>query len=502
MRGYAYSAAVSGTWSAKNLGSGSVYLQVTDSGNTFVLPAIRLAPGDNSFNYSLPAIAGLASGERSGTLTVRACKDVSCGNLYPSASSSVSYRLAISPVPDWETLQGNAAHNGYVPIELDAGKFGKTWEWEAPILDGKINYGMSLATGGGGVYATFMNFRISGDNDVWYSVAALDEGTGGLRWTKKIEKERPSTFVTGLAYKAGRLYFGVRDGSYGLGALDAGNGASLFTSPAFADARNTAQPTPYGGAVFAQVANGDYPISKVAAADASTGSSLWNYIPESLLTEPTTVAPAVDASRVYYHDACCIRVLDRQTGNLLGNIATPHPDYPAGQTNSSALLLGSRGNVLTRFKATFTNYVLASYNINTQAREWVAALDYLPYPAVANGAVYALRNDGGLPAELHVLDEATGVMLWKWSPPAGEPREFAFGNIVVTGSVVFFSTGTNGISSSTQSARLWAIDVNTHQMVWSYPAGGDIAISSSGMLYLAQKLPETVPSKLIAFRLY
>lgn len=499
IQGEAYSATVSGTWGSSNLGSGSVYLQVSDSAGAFTLPMIQSAPASNTFSYSLPIVADVASGERTGTLSVRACKDATCSSTYPNASGSVAYRLVVNPVPDWETLQGNAAHDGYVPIQLDPAKFAKAWEWIAPLLQGKdVAQASHISTGSNGAYLTILNY-INAGGDFGWTQAALDEATGNLRWSRKVEGEESGVFITGTAYKAGKLYFGIgNDPSRGMSALDAATGTVLFNA-SIPGVLSTTPPVLHGGSTYLAVK--DTFGAKLAAVDAATGADRWSQVIEQRQSEQTTVAPAVDSNYVYFHDACCIMLLDRQTGTLAGSIETPHPQQAVGKPRSEALVLGSRGNVISLFRADyFTEFLLASYNIATRAREWVTPVDYITSPAVANGVVYAARMENGRTPSLQALDETTGAVLWTWSPPAGEADAEISGNIVVTRNLVFFSTGSSG-NISIEAGRLWAIDVATRQVVWSYPAGGDIAISANRMLYLVQKRPAAMQSKLIAFRL-
>ena len=42
----------------------------------------------------------VASGERTGTITIRACKDATCAGTYAGTSGSVNYRLTVTAVPD------------------------------------------------------------------------------------------------------------------------------------------------------------------------------------------------------------------------------------------------------------------------------------------------------------------------------------------------------------------------------------------------------------------
>ena len=73
-----FNTALDGTWNGSNLGGATVYLQVTDSGNTFTMPSVQAAPANNTFHYTLNASTDVQAGDRNGTLTVRACKDQAC----------------------------------------------------------------------------------------------------------------------------------------------------------------------------------------------------------------------------------------------------------------------------------------------------------------------------------------------------------------------------------------------------------------------------------------
>lgn len=109
-----YQVTLSGTWSATNLGTSQVYLQASDSANTFTMPAVTLAPANGAFSYPVPLSPSIVPGSYGGALTVRACADSQCISPYNGTSQKVAYSVKIDPVPEWQTLQGNAAHNGYV----------------------------------------------------------------------------------------------------------------------------------------------------------------------------------------------------------------------------------------------------------------------------------------------------------------------------------------------------------------------------------------------------
>lgn len=493
-QGDAYSANVSGTWSASNLGNGSVYLQVNDSANTFTLPAIQAAPGNNAFSYSLPVAAGVANGERSGTLTVRACKDMSCSSAYAGTSGSVAYHLTVGQAPDWETQQGNAAHNGYVPIQLDVGKFKKAWEWTVPLMDGaEIAYSGRPVTGSGGVYNAVSNqFPDSSTLD---GIAALDEDTGSVRWLAALTSSPSDKYTSDVAISGGRVFYNVGNASYTFSALDARTGGTVYNSATIASARSSVAPVPYGGSIFIQEAFGSGK-SRLASLDGSNGNLQWGYSILQAAEGKPYLAPSVDDKYVYYHSACCLEMLDRKSGARVASILNPNSDQANLETEYKPTMIGSRGNVLAlTYSAPPVKRRLSSFNIASRTLEWTSATDYLSYLAVANGVVYATRVENNR-FMLHALDESTGQVLWSWSPAAADDHATSGGNVIVTRNLVFFSS----FDGNTKTGKTWAVDLATHQAVWSYPMSGALAISAKRTLYMSP-YDEGFGDRIIAFKL-
>lgn len=89
-----YRATVGGTWTGTNLGSNQVYLQITDSSGTFLMPQTQLGSG-GVFKYSMPLNSNVGPGARSGTFMVKACQDAQCAQPYANASASVNYQLQV-----------------------------------------------------------------------------------------------------------------------------------------------------------------------------------------------------------------------------------------------------------------------------------------------------------------------------------------------------------------------------------------------------------------------
>ena len=79
---------------------------------------------------------------------------------------------------------------------------------------------------------------------------------------------------------------------------------------------------------------------------------------------------------------------------------------------------------------------------------------------------------------LDAIDEADGQVLWTWVPPSTDAQTEMVGTVLLTRNLVSIST--EGASSS----WVWAIDRDTHQVVWRYPKGGYLTMSGSRTLYV------------------
>lgn len=502
-QGDPYSATVSGTWSATNLGSGAVYLQVSDSANTFTLPAIQVAPANGAFSFGLPAAATLATGERTGTITVKACKDATCSSAHAGTSGSVGYRLTVSAVPDWETLQGNAAHNGYVPITLDPGKFVDVWGWTAQHAITDNAFLSFPVTGANRVYVGVSVF-VPSAGDYASSFAGISENQNEPNWVKSIGDENSGIITTNPAFSGGKLYFGSANTDYDFAALDSSNGNTAFTSRYMGTPRSAVSPTPYGGSIYIQTsAPTSNLMSAIASVNGASGSPQWLHDIVNAEQGRPYFTPAVDEQRLYYQNNSCLAVLNRQTRAIEACIANPVSDATNFDSRFVPSLVGSRGNVLSFFYSYPPNAkrLLASYNIAGKTLEWTTTLAYGIYPAVANGVVYATHVEDGR-VSLHALNETNGQVLWTWTPPsdsmASTPTTVY--NVIATRNLVFFSA-VNGTAST---GATWAVDLNTRQLAWMTTQGGPIAISANRKLYIVSKRPNTlqnIDDQLVQIRL-
>lgn len=484
--GDAFSMALDGTWSSSNLGAAAVYLQVTDSGGTFALPPVQAAPANNTFHYALNAISNVQAGDRNGTLTVRACKDEACAQMYSNATASLDYRLQVTAVGEWETVQRDATHNGYVPIQLDPTRFAKAWEWTFPQdATAASSFVLRPATGPGAAYLVAGNLDVN-DSSYAISAFALDEHTGSVKWTYRL----PGNTVGAPAAAGGLIYIPTPNSSTHFTAIDANNGSVRFNytqtvlpSPQFI------APTLFGGnAYFIAGANG----SEIHAANALTGAQQWAQ--PRVGSVPTT--PAVDQGLVYYFGSHALNILDRATGTSVASVADPS-SAGTDQPNTAVPVLGSRGNVIVNSYNNGANaWRLTSFNIAARQWQWSTQASYRTLFAVAPGVIYAIRRGGTSVPVMDAIDEATGNVVGTWSPPAADAQEYSSSNIVATRNLVIVST-----ASFSGTGYTYAVDRATLQTVWSYPDAGSAVISASRTLYLLAGDPSAPAKRIVAFKL-
>jgi hypothetical protein len=206
-------------------------------------------------------------------------------------------------------------------------------------------------------------------------------------------------------------------------------------------------------------ANGGY-YGGMYAFDAYSGAQVWS----AGLPQYDEWTPAVDAKYAYAYlgeYSPKLYALDRKTGKMAWAIEDPDFDWNGWSMNLSPLL-GDATDVLAIHDGRLISFDLGLHNVR-----WVLDSSFSGQPSVARNRIYAV--DG---TRVVVLDEPTGAELWGWQPASGTP----IGRLIVTDTHLLVSTDT----------EVHAVDLETHESVWSYAASGHLALAD-GNLYVASE---------------
>ncbi|EFX59924.1 hypothetical protein DAPPUDRAFT_346370 [Daphnia pulex] len=90
---------------------------------------------------------------------------------------------------------------------------------------------------------------------------------------------------------------------------------------------------------------------------------------------------------------------------------------------------------------------------------------------------------------LEVRSLSTGSLLW--SLPVPEIDKIGLYGLILTRNMLIFSTSTGVV----------AVDLNSHQRVWSFEQGGFLSLSKNGVLHIAAVTYEGTDNKIFAFNL-
>lgn len=475
--GERYAITLSGRWTRD--ASAAIYLQASDSAGNFLAPAITPPASKQPFyRLTMPLPPTTPAGLYTGVLSVRACADALCENPYPGTTHGIAYTVRVNALEDWGTLQGNARHDGYVPVEINPRRFQTAWTWGAPAP----RWISPIVTHAGNVY-----FSATVPAEL-PSIRALRAADGAALWRHDFTAPAGRDFILNPPSVSGGIVYAATTGQQNrLHALRGSDGVEMYRSPEFFGLlKATLNPTVHKDKVYV---NSGYTTGIVFAFNVSDGSIAWNAGGGTYAVN----TPAVDDDRVYAFDGTTLDVLNAEDGALSVRIG-PAPDDKWIEYGGTPML-GSPDHVLVLMGvggpgfnyAAGAQRPLANYSIAEQRMRWISSRLYRAYPAVAKGVVYATSNES---RTLDLLDEATGRLKWSWQPPEQYPT--FVGNILVTDNVAFLSTATT----------LYAIDLRARRAVWSAATPGMVSLSADRMLFASSLDPfYHVPTRITAYKL-
>jgi outer membrane protein assembly factor BamB len=451
--------------------TGTLFVNASDKAGVIGQQVTVTAGTDGSYVLALETVGGTKPGHYTGDITLKLCADQACATPQAVPSMTVPYDVtvqgsgtawpgdrltALTPwtdVPDWTTFQGNAAHTGYVPVEIKPEQLLPRWKMGA--LTQTNNY-----------YSTYTATLVAADG-IFYAAGnnqlkARKEYDGSLVWSYDVSSMQypsvnPPAVANGVVYMAAG-----QQQSTTMFAFDAATGAVRFRSPMGSQWDNYLSPVAVDDAVYTNGGSygGLYGFSP-------TGDRLFF----TSVTQTSMWSPAVDANSVYVFDGS-LQIIDRKTGTVLSTARDGSSAYTSYQIGG-APVLGAPGSL---FVARYGNAgiyggnELLRFNIAKSYVDWRIPGSYPLTPAYASGLVYAPNTS---PYRIEVRAEADGALQWFWTPPqAAETGWMA--EPLVTKNLLFVST----------NVATYAIDLRTHKTVWSYPAGGKLALTRSGVLYI------------------
>ncbi len=353
----------------------------------------------------------------------------------------------------WPMFQGNPAHTGYVPVSLEPQWFNVRWTKTLGTVPGGTLTVNPVAAGDGRVYATLQGY--SDDAQLF----ALRTSDGATLWSSAFEN-RPT--VNPPSYVNGRVYFqtGNHSTDSWLWALDGSSGTTIFKSPVAEQWPRHYAPTVSAGRVYV---NGGY-YGGMYGFNGVNGDQIWF----AALPFYDQWTPAVDGARAYAYvgegaPGLYIKKLLDGTDSTPGFIPDPDFDWN-GWSMDLAPVLGAYGVLAIH------NGRLISFNPTAGTIGWQLNEGFTGQPSVAGGRIYAANNGG-----LSVIDESTHTLVWSWTPPPTGTDQAITQPIIVTNTHVLVSS----------HGTVYAIDLTTHEAVWTFAArDGQLAIAD-GKLFVA-----------------
>jgi len=412
---------------------------VTDFHNQ-VIPNAVVTWASTPASIAAVSNTGLVTGVAPGTAVVTASSD----GVFAADTITVTRPLADwSGAVEWTTYQGNASHTGYNPVAMDTHVFQELWT--GTVSSAALN---PVTAGQGQVFVT---------TNAYFGIQqakSLDARTGAELWSRDfgaIHSVNPPAYANGTVY----LQTGGHQDSF-LYALDAATGSVQSRTAYLNQWSRYFAPVIVGSSVY--VAGGYY--GGMYAFNTTGLSQRWF----AALNQYDQFTPAVKDTFVYAYTGSYqpkLTVASANTGAIAYEIADPGFAWD-GWSMNTAPTLGGAANVLAT-----NGGRLISFSLSSRSIAYALAGGFRGQPTVANGVVYVANN-----GQVEARTEGDGSFQWSWTPPDGPPA----GPMIVTKNLLLVST----------AANTYAVDLASHAQVWTYPAGGQLALSAQGILFIAQ----------------
>ena len=386
----------------------------------------------------------------------------------PPPESNLTPLTTLPQLTAWSDLAGGSAHTGYVNASFDPSRFSVRWWYSLPLpasADDRAGT-LNVLTDNGLVYLSHVDLGAG-----LSSVLALDEASGQVRWNRQF-----TGLISMGSLGGGDLYVLGGDLNTILRGLNAQSGQDSISTTAPLRA-----PSVYGPLVIGNTAYLNFDVynsqpATLARFNATAGGLLTTTQQANLHGKL-----AADSRYVYSASSHGLSAFDPASGATVFTL--DDSDIPASSdTPGYAPVLGDHGLAYALHDGT-----LVAYDPVARKRAWKVSGHYIEQPALGNGVLYAWEAAGndasGKPSYiLHAHSAATGELLW-----SSASMPYASKDMIVTNNLLFVS-----------NTQTLALDLTSHQVVWSTPFSGPMALSNHGVLYIAGG---AYPEKVLAINL-
>lgn len=428
-----------------------VYVSVL-GGAGVIAPDVAVSKESASqYRAKLTTVASLARGEHTASLDVRLCYDSASECKSPVVGSpwrvpvkvtvkpgtNLTSLAAIAGLAPWSNYNGNAAQSAYVPASFDPARFTRRWS--------KTETALGLM--GPPAIENGKLFSVRGNRFGNTDLVAIDEASGETLWSTNIT----TGYTVGPPAAVNGKVVVHTDGFAGISVFDQTTGQNLAGKRMniYSDCRSA---TVSGGMVYSS-------FDRLSKFNPATYALEWS---NGIVAGPLC-APSVEGSLAYAFTMNKLYALNTADGGLAYTIADQ--GNVAYNPNGTPLVLGGGMAFVVDGKR------LLGFDLGARTRAWVAEGTPVGQPVVANSVVYALAENGN---EVEARAAASGIVQWKSAGLTTWSLYAPYEHMLVTSNLLFVSAPTATV----------ALDLATHQVVWSYPLGGELAISDRGVLYI------------------
>lgn len=427
-----------------------IRIGIFDKGNISDTTIVEQSGG--TFTASLASSFLLNVGEYSTNLEIKVCRDDPriCSSPVLGSPWTLPFELTVKSATNltplkpvaglgaWTSYQGSAAHTGFVDASFDAANFLRRFDH---ALNGNGASYDSAAIDNGVMFVS----RVT--NEAF--LMGIRESDGATIWSTYLGTV---SRINPPAAANGQVYVITTAGQYStFWIFDQQTGKILSRTPVTSQLPAYRVPTVYGADVYAADGlNGG--MSKFSS---STLGKVWSR-DISLLDSYT---PAIDENNAYGFALGTLRALNSSDGQTSWEVVDPA--YTSGTTYGRAVALSGKYAVVV-----YAGRLMA-YDTAAHALAWSAANNIVGQPAVGNGLIYAAGSAG---TALEARNIADGQLQWT-------SEKLGIDNVAQV-------IATRNLAFVTGDRKTVAVDLATHKVVWSYPRGGGIAISSNGVLHI------------------